>query len=106
MKKCGNSFIYEEVGNNKLVICKLAKGGCVYQGGSFNSSSEPIEYIVCHEKGLAEKTAPAIIFIDELDAIASKREEAVGEVERRVVSQILTMMDGLKGRGKVISYPL
>src|SRR3990167_1753254 len=50
----------------------------------------------------AEKTAPAIIFIDELDAIASKREESVGEVERRVVSQILTMMDGLKGRGKVI----
>ncbi len=50
----------------------------------------------------AEKTAPAIIFIDEIDAIASKREEAVGEVERRVVSQILTMMDGLKGRGKVI----
>lgn len=50
----------------------------------------------------AEKTAPAIIFIDEIDAIASKREEAVGEVERRVVSQILTMMDGLKSRGKVI----
>lgn len=50
----------------------------------------------------AEKTAPAIIFIDEIDAIASKREEAVGEVERRVVSQILTMMDGLNARGKVI----
>jgi len=50
----------------------------------------------------AEKTAPSIIFIDEIDAIASKREEAVGEVERRVVSQILTMMDGLKSRGKVI----
>lgn len=50
----------------------------------------------------AEKTAPAIIFIDELDAIAPKREDVSGEVERRVVSQILTMMDGLKGRGKVI----
>ena len=50
----------------------------------------------------AEKTAPAIIFIDEIDAIAPKREETVGEVERRVVSQILTMMDGLKSRGKVI----
>ena len=50
----------------------------------------------------AEKTAPAIIFIDELDAIAPKREEVSGEVERRVVSQILTMMDGLKSRGKVI----
>ena len=50
----------------------------------------------------AEKTAPAIIFIDEIDAIAPKREEVSGEVERRVVSQILTMMDGLKARGKVI----
>jgi transitional endoplasmic reticulum ATPase len=50
----------------------------------------------------AEKSAPTIIFIDEIDAIASKREETIGEVERRVVSQILTMMDGLKARGKVI----
>jgi transitional endoplasmic reticulum ATPase len=50
----------------------------------------------------AEKTAPTIIFIDEIDAIASKREETMGEVERRVVSQILTMMDGMKSRGKVI----
>ena len=50
----------------------------------------------------AEKSAPTIIFIDEIDAIAPKREEVTGEVERRVVSQILTMMDGLKGRGKVI----
>jgi len=50
----------------------------------------------------AEKTAPTIIFIDELDAIAPKREEVMGEVERRVVSQLLTMMDGLKSRGKVI----
>ena len=50
----------------------------------------------------AEKTAPTIIFIDEIDAIAPKREEVMGEVERRVVSQLLTMMDGLKSRGKVI----
>lgn len=50
----------------------------------------------------AEKNAPSIIFIDEIDAIAPKREEVVGEVERRVVSQLLTLMDGLKKRGKVI----
>jgi len=50
----------------------------------------------------AEKNAPSIIFIDELDAIAPKREDVQGEVERRVVSQMLTMMDGLKSRGKVI----
>ena len=50
----------------------------------------------------AEKNAPAIIFIDEIDAIAPKREDATGEVEKRVVSQLLTMMDGLKSRGKVV----
>ncbi len=50
----------------------------------------------------AEKNAPAIIFIDEIDAITPKREDVSGEVERRVVSQLLTMMDGLKARGKVI----
>jgi len=50
----------------------------------------------------AEKTAPTIIFIDEIDAIAPKREDVMGEVERRVVSQILTVMDGLKSRGNVI----
>ncbi|MCX6665483.1 MAG: CDC48 family AAA ATPase [Euryarchaeota archaeon] len=50
----------------------------------------------------AEKNAPSIIFIDEVDAIAPKRSEVHGEVERRVVSQLLTLMDGLKGRGKVI----
>ncbi len=50
----------------------------------------------------AEKNAPSIIFIDEIDAIAPKREEVSGEVERRVVSTLLTQMDGLKARGKVI----
>ncbi len=50
----------------------------------------------------AEKNAPSIIFIDEIDAIAPKREEVQGEVERRVVSQLLTMMDGLNSRGKVV----
>src|SRR3989339_818983 len=50
----------------------------------------------------AEKNAPSIIFIDEIDAIAPKREDVQGEVERRVVSQLLTLMDGLKSRGKVI----
>jgi len=50
----------------------------------------------------AEKNAPTIIFIDEIDAIAPKREESYGEVERRVVAQLLATMDGLKSRGKVI----
>ena len=50
----------------------------------------------------AEENAPSIIFMDEIDAIAPKREEVTGEVERRMVSQLLTLMDGLKARGKVI----
>lgn len=50
----------------------------------------------------AEQNAPSIIFIDELDAIAPKREEVTGEVERRVVAQLLSLMDGLSSRGKVV----
>uniref|UniRef100_A0A7S2ZIM7 Vesicle-fusing ATPase n=1 Tax=Rhodosorus marinus TaxID=101924 RepID=A0A7S2ZIM7_9RHOD len=50
----------------------------------------------------AEKNAPAIIFIDEVDSIAPKREKTHGEVERRIVSQLLTLMDGLKSRGHVV----
>jgi transitional endoplasmic reticulum ATPase len=50
----------------------------------------------------AKEKAPSIIFIDEIDSIAPKREEVTGEVERRVVSQILSVMDGLEARGKVI----
>jgi len=50
----------------------------------------------------AEKNAPAIIFIDEVDAIAPKREKTQGEVERRIVSQLLTLMDGLKSRAHII----
>jgi transitional endoplasmic reticulum ATPase len=50
----------------------------------------------------AEEKAPTVIFIDELDAIAPKRENVTGEVERRVVAQMLALMDGLQSRGKVI----
>ncbi|MBI4167481.1 MAG: AAA family ATPase, partial [Candidatus Aenigmarchaeota archaeon] len=50
----------------------------------------------------AEKNAPSIIFIDEVDAIAPKREEVTGEVERRVVAQLLSLMDGMRKRGRVV----
>lgn len=50
----------------------------------------------------AEKNSPSIIFIDELDSIAPKREKTQGEVERRIVSQLLTLMDGMKSRSHVI----
>ena len=50
----------------------------------------------------AEKNAPSILFIDEIDSLAPKREEVKGEVERRVVAQLLALMDGLKSRGKLV----
>jgi transitional endoplasmic reticulum ATPase len=50
----------------------------------------------------AQENAPSVIFIDELDSIAPKREEVTGEVEKRVVSQLLALMDGLQSRGKVV----
>src|SRR5207237_4144743 len=50
----------------------------------------------------AQENAPSIIFIDEIDSIAPKREEVTGEVEKRVVSQLLSVMDGLQSRGKVV----
>src|SRR6185312_5329245 len=50
----------------------------------------------------AEENAPSIIFIDEIDSIAPKREEVSGDVEKRIVSQLLTLMDGLVARGKVV----
>ena len=50
----------------------------------------------------AEESAPSIVFIDEIDSIAPSRDEVSGEVERRVVAQLLSLMDGLQGRGKVV----
>ena len=50
----------------------------------------------------AEKNAPSIIFIDEIDSIAPKRDKVNGEVERRIVSQLLTLMDGLKSRAHIV----
>jgi transitional endoplasmic reticulum ATPase len=50
----------------------------------------------------AQETSPSIIFIDEMDAIAPKREEVTGEVERRVVAQLLSLMDGMGSRGNII----
>lgn len=65
-----------------------------YVGGSEENLREFFEE--------AEENAPSIIFIDELDAIAPKREDTNGEVERRTVAQLLTLMDGLKSRGQVV----
>ena len=50
----------------------------------------------------AQENAPSLVFIDEIDSIAPKRDEVTGEVERRIVAQLLSLMDGLQGRGKVV----
>jgi transitional endoplasmic reticulum ATPase len=89
----------------------LAKAVANEAGANFYSINGPeimSKYVGETEENLrkifeeAEENAPSVIFIDEIDAIAPKRDEATGEVERRMVAQLLTLMDGLKGRGQVV----
>jgi transitional endoplasmic reticulum ATPase len=101
-------LLYGPPGTGKTL---LAKAVANESGASFYSISGPEIFSKWYgqtEENLrkifedAEKSAPSIIFIDEIDAIAPKREEVSGEVEKRTVSQLLALMDGLKARGKVI----
>ena len=101
-------LLYGPPGTGKTL---LAKAVANESGANFHIINGPEimnKYYGESEKNLreifkeAEENAPSVIFIDEIDAIAPKREEATGEVERRVVSQLLTLMDGLKGRGQVV----
>ncbi|MEM5855426.1 MAG: CDC48 family AAA ATPase [Candidatus Aenigmatarchaeota archaeon] len=101
-------LLYGPPGTGKTL---LAKAVANESGANFFSISGPeimSKFYGESEQNLrkifeeAEKNAPSIIFIDEIDAIAPKREETTGEVERRVTSQLLTLMDGLKKRGKVV----
>ena len=101
-------LLYGSPGTGKTLIAKAVANE---SGANFISISGPeimSRWYGGSEENLrnvfeeAEKNAPSIIFIDEIDAIAPKREQVTGEVERRVVSTLLTQMDGLKSRGKVI----
>lgn len=101
-------LLYGPPGTGKTL---LAKAVANESGASFFSIAGPevmSKWYGQSEENLrkifeeAEKSAPSIIFIDEIDAIAPKREEVTGEVERRVVSTLLSQMDGMKSRGKVI----
>ncbi len=101
-------LLYGPPGTGKTLIAKAVANEA---GANFYSIQGPeimSKYYGESEERLrqkfeeAEKNAPSVIFIDELDSIATKREEVTGEVERRVVAQLLTLMDGLKARGNLI----
>jgi transitional endoplasmic reticulum ATPase len=101
-------LLYGPPGTGKTLIAKAVANEA---GANFYSIQGPeimSKYYGESEERLrqkfeeAEKNPPSIIFIDELDSIAPKREEVSGEVERRVVAQLLTLMDGLKTRGNLI----
>ena len=101
-------LLYGPPGTGKTLLAKAVAGET---NSHFTSLSGP-EIMAKHygesEERLreifkqAEENAPSIIFIDEIDSIAPKREEVSGELERRIVSQLLTLMDGMKSRGKII----
>jgi transitional endoplasmic reticulum ATPase len=101
-------LLYGAPGTGKTLIAKavaneaganfISVAGPEFMSKFYGESEENLRKIFAE----ADKNAPSIIFIDEIDAIAPKREQVVGEVERRVVSTLLTQMDGLKSRGKVI----
>jgi len=101
-------LLYGPPGTGKTLIAKAVANEA---GANFYSIQGPeimSKYYGQSEERLrekfdeAQKNAPSVLFIDELDSIAPRREEVTGEVERRVVAQLLTLMDGLTGRGQVI----
>ncbi|MBT6396849.1 MAG: AAA family ATPase, partial [Nitrosopumilus sp.] len=101
-------LLYGPPGTGKTLLAKAVAGET---NSHFTSLSGP-EIMAKHygesEERLreifkqAEENAPSIIFIDEIDSIAPKRDEVSGELEKRIVSQLLTLMDGMKSRGKVV----
>ena len=101
-------LLYGPPGTGKTLLAKAVAGetnshfislsGPEIIGKYYGESEERLREIFKQ----AEEGAPSIIFIDEIDSIAPKREEVTGEVEKRVVSQLLTLMDGMKSRGKVV----
>ena len=101
-------LLYGPPGTGKTLLAKAVAGetnahfislsGPEIIGKHYGESEERIREIFTQ----AEENAPSIIFIDEIDSIAPKRDEVSGELEKRIVSQLLTLMDGMKSRGKVV----
>ncbi|GAB1223102.1 hypothetical protein ENUP19_0215G0009 [Entamoeba nuttalli] len=94
---CGKTMIARAVANETGVFLILINGPEIMSKMAGESEGNLREAFA-----EAEKNAPALIFIDEIDSIAPKRDKAQGEVERRVVAQLLTLMDGMKSRSNVI----
>jgi transitional endoplasmic reticulum ATPase len=101
-------LLYGPPGTGKTLIAKAVASETKANFTSINGPEIISKYYGESEKQLREifdeaaANAPAIIFIDELDSIAPKREDVSGEVERRVVAQLLTLLDGMQGRDNVI----
>ncbi len=101
-------LLYGPPGTGKTLLAKAvaneANAHFIYLSGPeimskyYGQSEENIREVFKE----AQENAPSIIFIDEIDSIAPKRDEVSGEVERRVVAQLLALMDGLESRGKVV----
>lgn len=101
-------LLYGPPGTGKTLLAKAVAGetnshftsisGPEIMGKYYGESEERLREIFKQ----AEENMPSIIFIDEIDSIAPKRDEVTGEVEKRVVAQLLSLMDGMKSRGKVV----
>ncbi|AJZ75973.1 CDC48 family AAA ATPase [Candidatus Nitrosotenuis cloacae] len=101
-------LLYGPPGTGKTLLAKAVAGetnshftavsGPEIMGKYYGESEERLREIFKQ----AEENTPSIVFIDEIDSIAPKRDEVTGEVEKRIVSQLLTLMDGMKARGKVV----
>ena len=101
-------LLYGPPGTGKTLIAKAVAGetnahfislsGPEIMGKHYGESEEKIREIFTQ----SEENSPSIIFIDEIDSIAPKRDEVSGELEKRIVSQLLTLMDGMKSRGRVV----
>ncbi|MBY9008697.1 MAG: CDC48 family AAA ATPase [Candidatus Lokiarchaeota archaeon] len=94
---CGKTLLAKAVANESEAFF-ISINGPEIMSKFYGESEKKLRKIFIE----AEEKSPSIIFIDEIDAIAPKRETVTGEVERRVVAQLLALMDGLHGRGKVI----
>ena len=101
-------LLYGPPGTGKTLLAKAVAGetnahfisisGPEIMGKHYGESEERIREIFTQ----AEENSPSIVFIDEIDSIAPKRDEVSGELEKRIVSQLLTLMDGMKSRGNVV----